>query len=115
MPPAGLLAVCGRFDALYPHLIATNPARAIALYEAFLAGCTAKADELDDSSGSFGQFAHDLIRYWIEARQASGADPDQTVATLLAWMVDDPYAFCYEIERDAVKAFDACRRTSPIR
>jgi hypothetical protein len=87
-------------------LIATNPARAIAHYEAFLAGCAAKADELDDSSGSFGQFAHDLICSWIEARQASGADPDQTVATLLAWMDDDPYAFCYEIERDAVKAFD---------
>ena len=87
-------------------LIATNPARAIALYEAFLAGCGAKADELDDSSGSFGQFAHDLICSWIEARQASEADPDQTVATLLAWMDDDPYAFCYEIERDVVKAFD---------
>jgi hypothetical protein len=26
-------------------------------YEAFLAGCHAKADELDDSSGSFGHFA----------------------------------------------------------
>jgi hypothetical protein len=64
------------------------------LYEAFLAGCAAKADELDDSSGSLGQFAHDLICSWIEARQASGADPDQRVATLLAWMDDDPYAFC---------------------
>jgi hypothetical protein len=29
-------------------LIASNPARAIALYKAFLAGCAAKADELDD-------------------------------------------------------------------
>ena len=68
-------------------LIASNPVRAIALYEAFLAGCAAKADELDDSSGGFGQFAHHLICSWIEARQASGADPNQMVDTLLAWML----------------------------
>ena len=29
-------------------VIASKPARAVALYEAFLAGCAAKADELDD-------------------------------------------------------------------
>lgn len=88
------------------NLIATEPARAVALYETMLAGCHAKADELDDSSGSFGQFAQDVICGWIRARQASGADPDKTASILLAWMDDDPYAFCYEIEKDAAAAFD---------
>ena len=34
-------------------LVASEPARAVALYETLLAGCHSKADELDDSSGSF--------------------------------------------------------------
>jgi hypothetical protein len=85
---------------------ATEPGRAVGLYETFLAGCNAKADELDDSDGSFGQFAHELICLWIKARQASGSEPDETVSTLLAWMDDDPYAFCHEIEKDAAAAFD---------
>ena len=29
-----------------------------------------------------------------------------TASTLLGWMDDDPYAFCYEIEKDAVAAFN---------
>jgi hypothetical protein len=87
-------------------LIETEPARAVALYETFLAGCHAKADQLDDSSGHFGQFAQNLICGWIRARQASGAEPDKTASRLLAWMDDDPYAFCYEIEKDAAAAFD---------
>jgi hypothetical protein len=85
---------------------ATEPGRAVGLYETFLASCHAKADELDDSDGSFGQFAHELICLWIKARQASGAEPDKTASTLLAWMNDDPYAFCHEIEKDAAAAFD---------
>jgi len=87
-------------------LVAAEPDRAVALYEAFLAGCHAKADELDDSSGSFGQFAQDLICRWIKSLQAAGADPHTTASTLLAWMDDDPYAFCYQIEKDAAAAFD---------
>ena len=61
-------------------LITTDPPRAVELYETFLAGCHAKVDELDDSSGSFGQFAGDIICGWIKARQGSGADPNRTVA-----------------------------------
>jgi len=87
-------------------LTGNDPARAVALFETFLAGCYEKADELDDSSGSFGQFVGGLVCAWIKARQASDADPDETAARLLAWMDDDPYAFCYEIEKDAVKVFD---------
>src|ERR1022692_3411511 len=88
------------------NVIKTEPARGVALCETFLAGCHGKADELDDSSGSFGQFAQDLICLWIKACQASDADADQTASRLLAWMDDDPYAFCYEIEKDAAAAFD---------
>jgi hypothetical protein len=87
-------------------LAKTDPARAIALYETFRAGCYAKVEELDDSSGSFGQFVDELICAWIKARQASAADPDETATKLLAWMDDDPYGFCYGIEKDAVKVFD---------
>ena len=66
---AGLDQVAATID----KLITTEPSRAVGLYETFLAGCQAKADELDDSSGSFGQFAQDLICGWIKARQSSGA------------------------------------------
>jgi hypothetical protein len=83
-----------------------DPVRAITLYETFLAGCYEKAEELDDSSGSFGQFVAALYCGWIKARQAAGADPDDTAAGLLARMDDDPYGFCYGLEQDAAKAFD---------
>ena len=99
---SGLEEVAATID----KFIATDPARAAALYKSFLAGCHAKADELDDSSGSFGQFAQTLICSWIKARQAAGADPDKIASTLLAWMDDDPYAFCYGIEKDVAAAFD---------
>ncbi len=84
----------------------TDPTRAVALHETFLAGCYEKAEELDDSSGSFGQFVDELFCGWIKARQAGGADPDETAARLLGWMDDDPYGFCYHLERDAAKALD---------
>jgi hypothetical protein len=84
----------------------TEPGRAAPLYESFLAGCYAKAEEVDDSSGSFGQFVGKLFCGWIKARQAACADPDDTAARLLVWMDNDPYGFCYELERDAAKAFD---------
>jgi hypothetical protein len=94
---SGLETVAADIQKLVPE----EPARAVALCEAFLAGCHAKAEQLDDSSGNFGMFVKDLICLWIRARQAVGVDPDKTAATLVAWMDDDPYAFCYEIEKDA--------------
>lgn len=87
-------------------LTGSDPARATALCEAFLAGCHQKAEELDDSSGSFGQFVRDLICLWIKARQASGADADATASRLLAWMDDDPHAFCHQIEKEAAAALN---------
>ncbi len=87
-------------------LIRSDPVRAAGLCEAFLAGCHQKVEELDDSSGSFGQFVRDLICLWIKARQGSGTDADKTASTLLAWMDDDPYAFCHHIEKEAAAAFN---------
>ncbi len=88
------------------QLTTSDPARAITLYETFLAACYEKAEELDDSSGSFGQFVGDLYCGWIKARQADGALPDETASRLLAWMDDDEYSFCYQLEKDAAKVFD---------
>jgi hypothetical protein len=87
-------------------LAGTEPARATSLYETFLAGCHEKADEVDDSSGSFGQFAGGLMCSWIDARQAAGASPEDTVSKLLAWMDDDPYGFSSDVEKNAAKVFD---------
>ncbi len=87
-------------------LVPTEPEIAVTLYETFLAGCNEKAEEIDDSSGSLGQFVDELFCGWIKARQAAGADPDETATRLLAWMDDDPYGFCYEIEKDAAKVFN---------
>ena len=55
-------------------LIETEPERAIALDETFIAGCYEKAEEVDDSSGSFGAFGGSLFSGWVTARQAAGAD-----------------------------------------
>lgn len=87
-------------------LIQSAPARATALYEAFLAGCYEKANEVDDSSGSLGMFVTGLFCGWIKACQAAGAAPDETATRLLAWMDDDPFGFCHQLEKDAVKVLD---------
>ena len=87
-------------------LVPIEPHVAVSHYETFIAGCHEKAEEIDDSSGSFGQFVGDLFCGWIKARQAAHANPDDTVIRLLAWMDDDPYGFCYQLERDAAKVLN---------
>jgi len=87
-------------------LVASDPSRAVTLYVTFLAAAHAKAEELDDSSGRFGSFVSDLYGGWIKARQAAGANPDETATRLLSWMDDDDYGFCYDLEKQAAKAFD---------
>jgi tetratricopeptide (TPR) repeat protein len=96
----------GAVEKQLAKLISTDPAQAVSLYETFLAGCYEKAEEIDGSSGGFGQFVGELYCGWIKARQAAGADPEETAARLLAWMEDDPYGFCYRLEEDAAKAFN---------
>jgi hypothetical protein len=82
-----------RLEDKIAKLVRSTPARAVALYETFLAGAYQKAEELDDSSGNFGMFVDGLFRGWVKARQAAGADPDETARRLVAWMDDDPYPF----------------------
>jgi len=98
----GLEAVASRIE----QLIENDPKRVCALYETLLAGCTAKANELDDSSGNFGQFAGAVICGWIKARCAGDRDRDETVVMLLAWMDDDPFAFFHDLEKPVAEAFD---------
>ncbi len=88
-------------------LTASSPARAVALYEAFIAACNLKAEEIDDSDGQFGRFAGSLFCGWIQARQAAGSDPEATAEILLAWMKNDDYGFCNELGSDAVKVLDS--------
>lgn len=87
-------------------LLSSDPARAVTLYETFLAACYLKIEELDDSSGSFGQFVEELYCGWIKARQANKVDPDETAKQLLTWIDQDDYGFCYRLEMDAAKVFN---------
>lgn len=87
-------------------IIEKEPERAVNLYETFIAACHEKADEIDDSSGNCGMLVQDLFRGWIKARQAANQDPDETARALLSWMEDDPYGFCHDLEREAVKVLD---------
>jgi len=96
----------GQVEQELKQLILTEPTRAVALYEAFLAGCYEKAEEVDDSSGGFGQLVGELFHGWIKARQAAGADPSETAARLLAWMDDDPYGFASDLDSGVAKVLD---------
>jgi len=87
-------------------LIQSTPGEATELFDTFLAGCLDKAEEIDDSGGDLGRFAKDLVCGWVRARQAMGADPDETARLLLARYDDDPYGFLYEAEKDLAKALD---------
>ncbi len=87
-------------------IIKKQPERAARLFETFIAACHEKADEIDDSSGNFGMLVDDLFRGWIKARQTANADRDETANALLAWMEDDPYGFCHDLDREAVKVLD---------
>ena len=87
--------------------LSADPAQAVGLYETFLAGCYEKAGEIDDSSGSFGDFVGRLHCRWIKARQAAGAEPEETATRLLAYMEADPYGFCHNLAKDAARALNS--------
>ncbi len=96
---SSLEEVAGQIEALGR----TDARRAVGLFETFLAGCYEKAEELDDSSGSFSMFVVSLHCGWIRARQAASAEADETARLLLWRMENDPHGFASSIERDAVK------------
>jgi hypothetical protein len=93
-------------------VLEAEPLRAVEVHETFLAGCYEKTEEIDDSSGGFGQFVGELHCAWITARQAAGVAADDTAARLLAWMDDDPYGFCCQLEKDAAKVLDKAGRAA---
>ena len=93
-------------EAKIVELTGSDPTRAVTLYETLLAGCNAKAEEIDDSDGEFGMFAGSLYCGWIKARQATDVDRGETARLLLRWMDDDSYGFCNDLELSAVKVFD---------
>ena len=93
-------------EAKIVKLTGSDPTRAVTLYETLLAGCNAKAEEIDDSNGEFGMFAGSLYCGWIVARQAADADRGETTRLLLEWMDDDSYGFCNDLEYSAVKVLD---------
>jgi hypothetical protein len=82
------------------HLTRTDPGHAASLYEAFYARCR-NLLALDDS-------LHSLIGKttcgWVKARQAAGEPPEETAEWLLDWMLEDPCAFFFQLERPAVPA-----------
>lgn len=87
-------------------LIGSDPVRATALHETFIAACFEKANEVDDSGGMFGEFVGSLFAGWVTARQAAGAGADETALRLLAWMGDDPYGLANDLDRHVAKVLD---------
>lgn len=87
-------------------VIKREPERAALLFETFIAACHEKADEIDDSSGTFGMLVENLFLGWIKSRQAATHDPDETAKLLLSWMEDDPFGFCHNLDRQVVKVLD---------
>ena len=83
-----------RVEREIARVVSADPARAAHLYETFIAGCTLKAEEIDDPDGGMGTFAGGLYCGWIKARQAAGANPADTTRLLFAWMTSDDYGFC---------------------
>lgn len=109
IPDRACFQFAGELDQIASRiakLVATDPARAVALYEAFLAGCYEKVEEVDDSSGSFGQTVGQLFCAWTSARQASGANREETAVRLLRWMDDDDFGFCYRLEKQLTHVFN---------
>lgn len=93
-------------------LLPKEAKRAAALCETFLAGCAAKAEEVDDSHGNFGDFAQSLICDWVRARRAAGRDAAETVRTLLRWKAKDEHSFFYGIERQLAETFNRVERAA---
>jgi len=102
---AGLVSSLEEAEREIATLIAFDPMRAVSLYEAFIAACYLKAEEID-SEWEFGNFVAGLSCGWIQASQAAGADPEMTAKTLLSWMDRDDYGFFNELGSNAIKVLD---------
>lgn len=85
---------------------------AAVLFETFLAGCVAKADEVDDSNGYLGDFAQSLVCDWVRTRRVAGLDAGETARILLRWEDKDEYGFFHEIERALAETFNRIERAA---
>lgn len=88
------------------RLIPAEAERAVALYETFVAGCYAKAEEVDDEGGNLGCVVRDLYCGWVQARRAAGADPGESARTVLGWMEKDAYSLSSHVEDELVKVLE---------
>lgn len=91
---------------LRPLARGRQAADVVPLFETFIAGCYEKYEEVDDSSGSFGDFVHELFCDWTRARQAARASPEETVDRLLKWMENDGYGFGHRLEIHLVQVLN---------
>lgn len=105
----GLEEVRASIDARLPK---GSPLRAVEFFETFLAGCTAKTEEVDDSYGNLGDFVQALVADWVRARRAAGLDAEETIRILLRWKEKDDYGFFHEIERALDKTFNRAERAA---
>jgi uncharacterized Zn finger protein len=95
-------------DQLDAMVKADRARQAVELYETFLAACYDKADEIDDSGGSLGDFFQGLFVSWIHARQRAGCPAEDTIRCVLRWIDHDNYGFCHDIEGAVAKVLDRC-------
>ncbi|HXV62725.1 MAG TPA: hypothetical protein VEK15_18645 [Vicinamibacteria bacterium] len=98
----GLERLAARIDPL----VSSEPEQAANLYEALLAGCYAKTEEIDDSSGSFGVFMQRLCCRWVIARQSGGRSPEETARILVRWIDTDEFGYTSDLDHDVVGVLD---------
>jgi hypothetical protein len=84
---------------------AGEASRAVRLYEVLLTGVYSKIEEADDEC-DLAMLFHRLACGWIRARQVAGLPGEETLRQLLNWMKNDDYGFCYQIEKEVIKALD---------
>ena len=92
-------------------LAGSDAPRAVCLYEAFIAACYLKADEID-SEWEFARFITELADGWIRSRHARGADQGETARILLSWIDRDDYGFLNDLGSDAAKVLDTAGLTA---
>ncbi|HSF15652.1 MAG TPA: hypothetical protein VLK65_08870 [Vicinamibacteria bacterium] len=98
----GLERLAGQIDPL----VSSEPERAANLYEALLVGCYAKAEEVDDSGGSFGDFMQRLCCRWVLARQSGSRPPEETARILVRWIDTDEFGYTSDLDDDIVGVLD---------
>lgn len=81
----GFVEGLDRVEEKIAKLVANAPARAVALHETFLAGSYEKADELDDSRGTFGMFVDGLFRGWVKSRGWTATSTASATSSSATW------------------------------